>query len=453
MDKIESAAESRKLLDKITFDLTRSIVKKDEITRMWFFILIMFAIVGLWGWIIQIKTGLGVTGMRDYVSWGMYIANFVFFVAVSLIGFLISSALHLLKINWAKPISRVAEQVAIAFVALAGIIIVMDMGRPDRFMNIFLHGRFASPIIWDVTVITTYLTISVLLFYIPLIPDLALMRDRLGTKLPKWQIKLYTVLALGWKGNADQYKTIYHALRVLMLLIIPVGLSIHTVTSWLFAATLRSGWDTAILGPYFVAGAFVAGTAAVVLVMYVYRLRFGLKEYFEDYHFDQMGKLLVFVCLVYLYFNINEYLVPGYKMKAADGIHLKELFKGNFSAMFWLAQGAGLVLPIILLLFSFFRRPLPIAIISFVVLISAWFKRYIIVIPTLEHPFLPVQNVPENFHNYAPTSIEVMITIFSFVSALIIISVLAKLFPVITIWEYAEEKGIDKKYLSEKPKN
>ncbi len=453
MDKIESPAESRKLLDKITFDLTRSIVKKDELTRFWFFILIMFAGVGLWGWIIQISTGLGVTGMRDYVSWGMYIANFVFFVAVSLIGFLISSALHLLKINWAKPVSRVAEQVAIAAVAMAGIIIVMDMGRPDRFLNIFLHGRFASPIIWDVTVVTTYLAISALLFYIPLIPDLALMRDRMGNELPKWKLKLYTVLALGWKGKAEQYKIIYHTMRVLMLLIIPVGLSIHTVTSWLFAATLRSGWDTAILGPYFVAGAFVAGTAAVILVMYVYRLRFGLKEYFKDYHFDQMGKLLVFVCLVYLYFNINEYLVPGYKMKSADGIHLKELFSGNFSGMFWLVQITGLALPIVLLLFRYFRKPLPIALISLVVMVSAWFKRYLIVIPTLEHPFLPVQNVPENFQNYSPTSIEIMITLFSFFAALTIISILAKLFPVITIWEYAEEQGIDKKYLSEKPKN
>jgi molybdopterin-containing oxidoreductase family membrane subunit len=166
-----------------------------------------------------------------------------------------------------------------------------------------------------------------------------------------------------------------------------------------------------------------------------------------------MGKLLVFVCLVYLYFNVNEYLVPGYKMKAAEGVHLTELFQGQFSGMFWIVQVAGLLLPIVLLLFSYFRRPLPIAIISFIVLISAWFKRYIIVIPTLEHPFLPVQNVPESFHDYAPTSIEVMITIFSFVAAFMIISILAKLFPVITIWEYAEEKGIDKKYLSEKPKN
>jgi molybdopterin-containing oxidoreductase family membrane subunit len=453
MNKIESPAESRKLLDKIMIDLTRSIVKKDELTRFWFFILIMFIIVGVWGWIIQIRTGLGVTGMRDYVSWGMYIANFVFFVAVSLIGFLISSALTLLKIHWAKPISRVAEQVAIAAVALAGLIIIMDMGRPDRFLNVFLHGRFASPIIWDVTVVTTYLTISVLLFYIPLIPDLALMRDRMAGIIPKWKMKIYTILALGWKGNAEQYKIVYHSLRILMLLIIPVGLSIHTVTSWLFAATLRSGWDTAILGPYFVAGAFVAGTAAVILLMYAYRLRYGLKEYFQDLHFDYMGKLLVFVCLVYLYFNINEYLVPGYKMKLADGIHLKELFRGNYSGMFWVVQITGLFLPIILLLFSYFRKPLPIAVISVAVMLSSWFKRYIIVIPTLEHPFLPVQNVPDHFKHYSPTSIEITITMLGFVAAMLIITMLAKMFPVITIWEYAEDKGIDKKYFNEEPKN
>ena len=324
------------------------------------------------------------------------------------------------------------------------------MGRPDRFLNIFLHGRFASPIIWDVTVVTTYLAISVLLFYIPLIPDLAYLRDNPVQGIAKWKIRLYSFLSLGWKGNAEQYKIYYHSLRVLMLLIIPVGLSIHTVTSWLFAATLRSGWDTTILGPYFVAGAFVAGTAAVIILMFVYRLRYGLKEYFTDYHFDMMGKLLVFVCLVYLYFNINEYLVPGYKMKAAEGVHLRELFKGTFSGMFWVVQITGVVLPIVLLIIKYFRRPLPIAIISVVVMISSWFKRYLIVIPTLEHPFLPVQNVPDHFKNYSPTSTEIMITIFSFVAALFIISVLAKLFPVISILEYAEEKGIDTKNLVEK---
>lgn len=449
MEKTKSPEESRKLLDKITFDLTRSIVKRDEFTNFWYFLLIMFAAVGLWAWMVQIRDGLGVTGMRDYVSWGMYIGNFVFFVAISLIGFLISSALHLLKIHWAKPISRVAEQVAIAAVALAGLIIVMDMGRPDRFLNVFLHGRFASPIIWDVTVVTTYLTISVLLFYIPLIPDLAIMRDRGGDDIPQWKMNIYKIMALGWKGNVEQYKLVTHAMRVLMILIIPVGLSIHTVTSWLFAATLRSGWDTTIFGPYFVAGAFVAGSAAVVILMYAYRNRYGLKEYFGEVQFDYMGKLLVFVCLVYLYFNVNEFLVPAYKMKTAEGIHLRTLFTGSFSGMFWFAQIFGLILPIILMVCKYFRKPAPLTIISVFILIASWIKRYIIVVPTMEHPFLPVQNVPEDFIHYSPTSIEIMITIFPFMASLLIITVLAKMFPVITIWEYAEEQGIDRAIISE----
>ena len=165
-----------------------------------------------------------------------------------------------------------------------------------------------------------------------------------------------------------------------------------------------------------------------------------------------MGKLLVFVCLVYLYFNVNEFLVPGYKMKLAEGVHLRNLFSGEHSTMFWFAQAVGLFLPTLLLLLKFFRRPFPITVISVIVLVAAWVKRYLIVIPTMEHPFLPVQNVPENFVHYSPTSTEVMIMLFSFFSAALIISILTKLFPVITIWEYAEDEGIDLKYLSENPK-
>jgi Ni/Fe-hydrogenase subunit HybB-like protein len=450
MSELLSPEESRKKMDRIFKDLTRSITHHDELTRFWMFILTMFAIVGVWGFIIQFQRGLGVTGMRDYVSWAMYIANFVFFVAVSLIGFLISSVLHMLRFEWSKPISRIAEHIAIASVALAGIIIVMDMGRPDRLLNVFLHGRFASPILWDVTVVSTYLAISVLIFYIPLIPDLALLRDRLSG-VPPFQKKLYTILSLGWKGNAEQFRLMSHALRILMILIIPVGLSIHTVTSWLFAATLRPGWDTTIFGPYFVSGAFVAGSAATIILMFIYRIRYRLKNYFTDYHFDMMGKLMVFVCLVYLYFNINEFLVPGYKMKLGEGIHLQNLFSGSYSGMFWFVQIAGLVMPILLLLFRSFRKPIPIFVISLLVIIASWFKRLVIVVPTLEHPFLPIQNVPDNFKHYTPTSNEIVITCFAFVAAFIIITMLAKLFPVIPIWEYAESKGVTRETLIEKP--
>lgn len=228
-------------------------------------------------------------------------------------------------------------------------------------------------------------------------------------------------------------------MRVLAILIIPVALAIHTVTSWLFAATLRPGWDTTIFGPYFVTGAFVAGVAAVIMAMYIYRLRYKLQDYFTDYHFDMMSKLLVLVCLVYLYFNINEFLVPGYKMKQGDAAHLHELFQGKWAGMFWSVQILGLALPIILLIMKPFRKPLPSFIISIFVVLGAWFKRYLIVIPTMQHPFLPIQNVPENFHTYHPTGVEIMITLGSFAASLLIITALVKLFPVITMWEYNEK--------------
>ena len=140
-------------------------------------------------------------------------------------------------------------------------------------------------------------------------------------------------------------------------------------------------------------------------------------------------------------------------MKLAEGIHLKGLFTGAYASMFWAIQLIGLIMPIILLLFKFFRRPLSITVISVFILISAWFKRFLIVIPTMEHPFLPIQNVPEHFHHYSPTSIEITIMLFSFFASLTVISLLAKFFPIISIWEYAESKGIDKKYFSEKPNN
>ena len=183
--------------------------------------------------------------------------------------------------------------------------------------------------------------------------------------------------------------------------------------------------------------------------MYVYRSRYDLQEYIHDKLFDNMNKLLVLVLLVYLYFNINEFFVPGYKMKTADGIHLRSLFTGTYAPMFWMVQIGGLILPIILLVFKPFRKPAPSLIISIFVLLGAWFKRYLIVIPTVQHPYLPIQNVPESFHTYVPTGIEVSVTLFAFASAILIMTVLAKLFPVITIWELAEEEGIDKDLLNE----
>jgi len=173
--------------------------------------------------------------------------------------------------------------------------------------------------------------------------------------------------------------------------------------------------------------------------MYFYRENYKLKDYITDFHFDQMGKLLVLVSLVYLYFNLNEYMVPAYKMKRSDALHIHELFVGTHALLFWSVQILGLILPIILLLFKKIRRPLPMMIISIFVLLGAWFKRYIIVVPTQENPFLPIQNVPLNFKVYTPTFIEILITIAPFILALLIITILSKIIPIVSIHETIEE--------------
>jgi molybdopterin-containing oxidoreductase family membrane subunit len=152
-----------------------------------------------------------------------------------------------------------------------------------------------------------------------------------------------------------------------------------------------------------------------------------------------MGKLLVLVSLVYLYFNINEFIVPGYKLERSESIHLAELFKGQFAGLFWFAQVFGLILPIVLLLFKKMRRPLPMLAIAILLFLASWIKRFIIVVPTQENPFLPMQHVPSNFLVYKPTLIETAITLASFILVLLIITVLSKIFPVIPVWEMKEE--------------
>lgn len=412
-------------------------------SKIWLGFLVMALLFTMWYYVQQVSQGLGITGLRDYVSWGIYISNFVFFVAASLIGMLISSVLGLMGFKWVKPIARIAEIIAVAFAMVAGLIIITDMGRPDRLHHVFMYGRVQSPIVWDIAVVVTYVTISLLLLYLPLIPDLKIGNDN-PKGLPGLQRKIYKLLSMGWANTPEQFKLVKKYMRILAVLIIPVALAIHTVTSWLFAMTLRAGWDSPIFGPYFVSGAFVAGSAAVIIAMFFYRNSFKLQDYLTEKSFDHMSKLLVLVSLVYVYFNINEIIVPAYKLKGGEAEHLRSMLFGHDSLMFWMVQLGGLILPFTLLLIPAMRKPLPATVLSVIILVGAWFKRFLIVVPVQLHPYFPIQNVPKEFMEYTPTTPEIAVTVASFILVLIIITVLSKLFPVIPIWEMKEELESEK---------
>jgi molybdopterin-containing oxidoreductase family membrane subunit len=330
----------------------------------------------------------------------------------------------------------------VSAIIFAGLIIIVDMGRPDRVLNLFIHGRIQSPIVWDVIIVSTYLVMSVLFLYMPLLPAIALCRDTLTNK-PKWQRWMYKFLALGWTGTHAQWRIMKRSISIICILIIPLAISIHTVTAWLFATTLRPGWDSTNFGPYFVAGAFQAGTACVIIAMFVFRKAYKLQKYITEVHFNYMGKLLVFLCLIYAYFNLNEYLVPAYKMRGAEGKLLNDLFTGHYAPLYWSVQIFGMGLPALLLLWKKARRPVPIAIIAFSVVVAAWFKRYLIVTPIMLHPYTSIQNVPANWAVYFPSWVEMAIVAASLAGVMLIITVFSKFFPIISVWETLESEGIE----------
>jgi len=406
---------------------------------IWTGTLLFIALVGLYAYYRQLRYGLVVTHMRDYASWGIYISNFVFFVAISLVGSLITAIFRLANVKWATPLTRIAEIIAVSAIVFASIIIIVDMGRPERFTNLFTHGRIQSPIMWDVIVISTYFCISLLLLYMPLLPDLKIML-RFKEKSTKALQKLYKFQGSFWKGTAEQFKVSEKSITILCIAIIPVAFSIHTVTSWLFATTYRPGWDSTNFGAYFISGAFLVGSGGVVVAMYMFRKFYHLEKYITEIHFEKMGRIVVLLCLLYLYFNINEYMVPAFKMKKAEGAHLHELFAGDFAIMFWFAIITGLVIPILVLLFKKGRRPLPMFIIGIMVVVGAWFKRYLIVTPTLLNPFLPMQEVPASYHVYFPSWEEWAIAIGTLAGALLVITFFARIYPIIPIQETITEQ-------------
>ncbi len=407
---------------------------------IWTSILIIFCLAGAYAYYRQLIQGLVVTNMRDYVSWGIYISNFVFFVAISLVGSLITAILRLADVHWSTPLTRIAEIIAVSAIVFASLIIIVDMGRPERFMNLFLHGRLQSPIIWDVTVISTYFLISLFLLYLPLLPDLKILILHRKPSVNKFH-KLYVFLGSFWKGHKDQFRINDKSINILCVMIIPVAFCIHTVTSWLFATTYRPGWDSTNFGAYFISGAFLVGAGAVVVAMYVFRRYYKLEKYITELHFEKMGKIVVMLGLLYLYFNINEYLIPAFKMKKAEEEHLRELFSGSYAIMFWFAIFVGMLIPIFILITKKGRKPLPMFIAGIMVVVGAWFKRYLIVTPTLLHPFLPMQNVPESYKHYFPSWEEWAIAIGSLAGALLIITFFVRILPIIPIYETIIEQN------------
>lgn len=403
--------------------------------------LLIVAGVGLVAFVWQLIHGLAVTAMGDYFSWGIYIVDFVFFIGISMAGTLISALLRLSGAEWRSPITRMAEAVTVCSLLIAAPMIIMDMGRPDRILNTIIHARFQSPILWDVLSLNTYLAGSLLYLYLPLIPDIAILRDQKGRFSRRTQ-RMYRILALGWHGSDEQRRRLEKGISIMALAIIPVAISIHTVTAWLFGLTVRPGWHSTIIGPDFVVGAIYSGTAAVITVMALFRRVFHLEKYLEPLHFRKLAWLLLGAGFVYMYFTLNELIGGVYTKELGDQHLLESIFSGAYAVQFWGMVVLGLLVPSLLLLIPRTRSLPGIVTASLLVNVGMWLKRFIIVVPTLASPYMPANQTSSSFLAYRPSWVEWAITAGAFAMFGVFYILFSRFFPVISIWELAEEHHI-----------
>jgi molybdopterin-containing oxidoreductase family membrane subunit len=376
----------------------------------------------------QVLYGLGVTGLNQPVVWGFYIVNFVFFIGISHAGTLISAILRLSNAEWRRPITRMAEVITVVVLAIGGLHPVLDLGRPDRALNIFTSGRLQSPLLWDVSSISAYFMASTVYLYIPMIPDIALLRDR-GAR-PHW---LYAFLAWGWQGTPAQRKVLDRAVNIMMVLVIPIAVSVHTVISYIFAMTLQPGWHSTIFGPYFVVGAIFSGIAALMMVMITLRRIFHFERYLKLIHFTHLSKLLLIMSVIWFYFTFSEYLTAFFGNEPSEMRVFYYKLTGPYAPFFWGMVACNFLIPVLILSFRRTRTIPGIFIASLAVVIGMWLERLNIVMPSLANPRLPY---PSGF--YIPSLVEWATFAGAIASFILGFVLFARFFPLISIWEIQE---------------
>jgi len=402
------------------------------------FILLLLA-WGAYAYLVQLRYGLLATGARDVVIYGLYIVNFVFFIGISYAGALVSAILRLTHAGWRMPITRISELIAVGGLTDGALQPIIDLGRPDRVWHMIVYGRFQSPLLWDLVAITTYLVGSFIYLYLPLIPDFALLRDKLALSPSSLRGKLYTLLAVGWQNTAEQRHRLERAIGIMSVAMIPLAVSVHTVVAFIFSMTLRPGWNSAIYGIYFVIGAIFSGTGVLLIIIAIFRKVYHFEEYITEKHFRYLGYLLLTLLLLYFYLAFTEYLTPAYKLEGEEKSLLSLLMLGQNAVWFWSFVVGGLVVPALLLVFS--RRHVigKVVIAAILVVAGMWLKRFIIVVPTLEVPLMPF-----DFGTYAPTWVEISMTFATLAGFSVMITLAAKFMPLISLWEMEKRPGEEK---------
>jgi molybdopterin-containing oxidoreductase family membrane subunit len=425
---------------KLLKDLTPEI---ESTKSSWYIIFSVFLLIfcfGIYALINQIDKGHIVTGMRDNVVWGLYIVNFIFFMGLSYAGALLSGVLHLFHTGWRKPVVRMAELITVISLVIGPFFIFFCIGRLDRLPFLVMYPRIQSPITWDVIAISTDLVGCFMYLYLSFLEDFAILRDYEELNVPGWKRKVYKFLALGYDGTPKQKKILKNARNVMVAMIIAIAIIVYSVLAWIFGVTLQPGWHSTIFGPYFVIAAVFSGTGLLIILMFIFRKVYHLEEYIQTRHFVNVGVLLTIIAGFYGYFTFSDYLTKWYGSIKMDSILIDKLFTDYYS-LFIFANYIGILLPCIIIAFPKLRTIPNITVAAFIASTALLVNRYIIVIPTLETPFLPIQDTRPEWVHYSPTWVEWALTFAGISVYGMLFMLVSKIAPIISISEM-EEKDI-----------
>jgi len=408
-------------------------------SRSWWLLVGLLGAVVAWGlaaftW--QVTHGMYVTGKNRPVMWALYITGFVFWVGLSHSGTMVSAILRLSKANWRRPILRAAEAMTVFSISVAGLFPLIHLGRNWIFYYLIpypnqrgLWPNFRSALLWDVTAITSYIIGSSLFLYLGMIPDLAVVRDR----STGWRRTLYSILAMGWRGTARQW-IIYQKVSTLMAaLIIPVAVSVHSIVAWDFAVTVVPGWHSTIFPPYFVIGAILSGVAAVITLMIVIRKAFHLEEYLTPLHFDNMGKILLVISLLWSYAYFVEVQTTWYAHEPIEW-EVFSFMASRYTPQLLLMLLGNAFLPIFCMCFKRLRRSIGVMlVVSLLVNVAMFLERFLIIVPSLSH-----KNMPFAWGSYTPSLVESSVNLGALAGFCLMYALFVKLFPIVALSDVRE---------------
>jgi len=386
---------------------------------------------------VLVVRGIGIWGINVPVSWGFAIVNFVWWVGIGHAGTLISAILLLLRQQWRTSINRFAEAMTLFAVASAGIFPLIHIGRLHYFYYLFpypattgMWPQFRSPLMWDVFAISTYATVSLLFWYVGLIPDLAAMRDR--AKRPFARV-LFGFFALGWRGAARHWERYQQAYLLLAGLATPLVVSVHTVVSFDFAVSLIPGWHATIFPPYFVAGAIFSGFAMVLTLCIPLRALFRLQDFITQWHLDNMAKVMLAAGLIVAYGYTMELFAAWYSGEIYEVAMVLNRFFGPYAFLYWMLWVTNIIIPQLLWFPAVRANTVALFLLSIVINIGMWLERFIIVVTSLAQDFLP-----SSWGIYAPTGWDWSTYVGSMGLFLTLLFLFVRLLPMISIYEMQE---------------